>query len=90
MSMEATDKTTNQDKKRKHFSFLYVLGGGFLKEDFFTRHTRMIVLVVILIFFFFLTVWNRQPFFIEFFHPHVRKIWLPWYCNLGKYHRMYF
>ena len=52
MSMEATDKTTNQDKKRKHFSFLYVLGGGFLKEDFFTRHTRMIVLVVILIFFF--------------------------------------
>ena len=52
MSMEATDKTTNQDKKRKHFSFLYELGGGFLKEDFFTRHTRMIVLVVILIFFF--------------------------------------
>lgn len=49
---DATDKTANQEKKRKRFSFLYVLGGGFLKEDFFTRHTRMIVFVVILVFFF--------------------------------------
>lgn len=39
-------------KKRKQFSFLYVLGGGILKEDFIVRHTRMIVLIVILIFFF--------------------------------------
>lgn len=38
--------------KRRHFSFLYVLGGGILKEDFIVRHTRMIILVVILIFFF--------------------------------------
>ncbi|MCC8153812.1 MAG: hypothetical protein LIP01_06090 [Tannerellaceae bacterium] len=33
-------------------SFLYILGGGVLKEDFVVRHTKMIVLVVFLAFFF--------------------------------------
>lgn len=37
-------------KKKKHFSFLYILGGGILTEDFIIKHTRMIVLVVILLF----------------------------------------
>ena len=44
-----------QQKKRKQenrFSFLYILGGGILKEDFIVKHTKMIVLVVMLIFIF--------------------------------------
>ena len=45
---------TKQKKKKKEnrFSFLYILGGGILKEDFIVRHTKMIVLVVVLIFIF--------------------------------------
>ncbi len=40
-------------KKRGHkFSFLYIIGGGILTEDFILRHTRMIVLIVLLLFFF--------------------------------------
>ncbi len=49
MSVEMLQK---KKKKEGRFSFLYVLGGGFLKEDFIIRHTRKIVFVVILIFFF--------------------------------------
>ena len=43
---------TKQKKKKKEnrFSFLYILGGGILKEDFIVRHTKMIVLVLIFIF----------------------------------------
>lgn len=37
-------------KKEKRFSFLYILGGGILKEDFIVRHTRLLVWIVILIF----------------------------------------
>lgn len=39
-------------KKEKRLSLLYVLGGGILKEDFITKHTRMLVLIVVLVFFF--------------------------------------
>ena len=39
-----------EKKKENRFSFLYILGGGILKEDFIVRHTKMIVLVVVLIF----------------------------------------
>ena len=49
---EQEQQNSRTGKKRKQFSFLYVLGGGILKEDFIVRHTRMIVLIVILIFFF--------------------------------------
>ena len=41
-----------EKKKENRFSFLYILGGGILKEDFIVRHTKMIVLVVVLIFIF--------------------------------------
>ncbi len=50
--MEELKKQQNTNGKRKQFSFLYVLGGGILKEDFIVRHTRMIILIVILILFF--------------------------------------
>ena len=40
------------EKKKKHFSFIYILGGGILNGDFIMRHTRMIVLIVVLIIFF--------------------------------------
>ena len=48
------DMETKQKEKKKEnrFSFLYILGGGILKEDFIVRHTKMIVLVVVLIFIF--------------------------------------
>ena len=39
-------------KKKKKVSFMYILGGGILKEDFIVRHTKMIVLIVILLFFY--------------------------------------
>ena len=45
-------KNKQQKKKEKRFSFLYILGGGILTEDFIVKHTKMIVLIVILIFFF--------------------------------------
>ena len=41
-----------EKKKENRFSFLYILGGGILKEDFIVRHTKVIVLVVVLIFIF--------------------------------------
>ena len=40
------------EKKKKHFSFIYILGGGILNGDFIMRHTRMIVLIVVLIIFY--------------------------------------
>lgn len=49
MAMETKQK---KKKKENRFSFLYILGGGILKEDFIVRHTKMIVLVVVLIFIF--------------------------------------
>lgn len=52
MKEEAKKQPKKTKKKEKRFSFLYILGGGILKEDFVLRHTRMIVLVVFLIFFF--------------------------------------
>jgi sensor histidine kinase YesM len=39
-------------KKKKHISWMYILGGGILKEDFVVRHTKLIVLIVILLFFY--------------------------------------
>ncbi len=39
-------------KKKKRFSFVYILGGGILKEDFIVKHTKMIVLIAILLFFY--------------------------------------
>ena len=39
-------------KKKKRVSWMYILGGGILKEDFIVKHTRMIVLIVILLFFY--------------------------------------
>jgi hypothetical protein len=39
-------------KKKKRISFLYIISGGILKEDFVLKHIRMIFLVVILVFFF--------------------------------------
>lgn len=51
--MEDVNKQAARSKKKeKRFSFLYILGGGILKEDFVLRHTKMIVLVVFLVFFF--------------------------------------
>jgi hypothetical protein len=35
-------------RKQRRLSFLYILGGGLLKEDFFVKHIRMIVLIAIL------------------------------------------
>lgn len=37
-------------KKEKRLSPSYVLGGGFLKEDFVLKHTKIIVLIVVLTF----------------------------------------
>ena len=36
---------TKQKKKKKEnrFSFLYILGGGILKEDFIVRHTCLLL-----------------------------------------------
>jgi hypothetical protein len=44
--MEEKDK--NRKKKQRRLSFVYILGGGILKEDFFVKHVKMLVLVVIL------------------------------------------
>jgi len=41
-----------EKKKKKRFSWLYILGGGVLKESFVVKHTKMIVLIVILLFFY--------------------------------------
>jgi hypothetical protein len=41
-----------EGKKKKQISFMYILGGGILKEDFIVRHTKMIVLIVVLCFFY--------------------------------------
>lgn len=46
------EKTKRKKGKEKRLSFLYILGGGILKEDFILKHTKMIVLIVILMFFF--------------------------------------
>ena len=35
-----------KEKKKRHLSPLYILGGGILKEDFIVRHTKLIVLIV--------------------------------------------
>lgn len=43
---------TEGKEEGESFFFLYILGGGILKEDFIVRHTKMIVLVVVLIFIF--------------------------------------
>ena len=48
----AVDTKQKKKKKENRFSFLYILGGGILKEDFIVKHTKMIVLVVMLIFIF--------------------------------------
>jgi cell division protein FtsL len=37
-------------KKKKRISWMYILGGGILKEDFIVKHTNMIVLIVFLFF----------------------------------------
>ena len=41
-----------EKKKKKNRNVLYVLSGGFLKEDFVVKHTRMIILIVVLLVFF--------------------------------------
>ena len=40
------------EKKKKKRTFMYILGGGVLKEDFIVRHTKMIGLIVLLLFFY--------------------------------------
>ncbi|MDR1646272.1 MAG: hypothetical protein LBS05_10740 [Tannerellaceae bacterium] len=35
-------------RKQRRLSFLYILGGGLLKEDFFVKHIRTVVLIAIL------------------------------------------
>ncbi|MFC2322419.1 MAG: FtsL-like putative cell division protein [Tannerella forsythia] len=42
--MNETNKI--RQKKKRHLSPLYILGGGILKEDFIVRHTKLIVLIV--------------------------------------------
>jgi hypothetical protein len=39
-------------KKNKRISWMYILSGGILKEDFVVRHTKLIVLIVILLLFY--------------------------------------
>lgn len=50
--MEEKQEQKKTKKKEKRLSFLYILGGGVLTEDFILNHTRMIALVVFLVFFF--------------------------------------
>jgi len=40
-----------KNRKKDRFSFLYILGGGILKEDFTAKHAKMIVLITVLLFF---------------------------------------
>jgi hypothetical protein len=42
------EKKKNKKKKQRRLSFVYILGGGILKEDFFVKHIKMVVLIVIL------------------------------------------
>jgi cell division protein FtsL len=37
-------------KKKKKISLMYFLGGGWLKENFIVKHTKMIVLIFFLLF----------------------------------------
>jgi hypothetical protein len=53
-------------RKKRRFSFIYILGGGILKEDFFVKHIRMLVLVAILTLFF---IGNRYACILK-----IRKI----------------
>jgi hypothetical protein len=46
--MEEKNTKKKKKSKRKRFSFVYILGGGILKEDFFVKHIKMIVLAAIL------------------------------------------
>lgn len=41
-----------EQKKKKKVTWLYILGGGILKEDFVVKYTRMIVLIFVLLFFY--------------------------------------
>ena len=41
-----------EKKKKKRYPWMYILGGGILKESFIIKHTKMIVLIVILLFFY--------------------------------------
>ena len=34
-----------EKKKENRFSFLYILGGGILKEDFIVRHTKIFIFI---------------------------------------------
>jgi len=45
------EQSKHKKKKEKRFSFLYILGGGVLKEDFIIKHTKIIVLIVVFLFF---------------------------------------
>jgi cell division protein FtsL len=40
------------EKRKQRVSWMYILGGEILKEDFVVRHTKLIVLIVILLFFY--------------------------------------
>lgn len=47
------DKAESAKKEnKKRTSFLYVLSGGVLREDFVIKHTRLIVFIVALLFLF--------------------------------------
>jgi len=48
--MERKSRKTKKAKERR-ISFLYILGGGILKEDFITRYLREIGWCVVFIFF---------------------------------------
>ena len=41
-----------EKNKKKRRNILYILSGGFLKEDFVLKHTPMIILIAILLVFF--------------------------------------
>ena len=46
------EKETPEKKKKKRISFLYIISGGILKEDFILKHIRLILLVAVLLFFY--------------------------------------
>lgn len=44
--MEEKKGEKNRKGKKRRLSFVYILGGGILKEDFFVKHVKMVVLIV--------------------------------------------
>jgi len=55
------DINTDKNKKKKR-NVLYILSGGFLREDFVAKHTRMIIVIAI---FLVLFIGNRYTCLIK-------------------------